>query len=99
MSPSKGLPAPSSPTGFDMVASSHNLLPSYQQGPAEEGRGQARGTGSCPRLGRVLCRVLCLGPALEASSQVRGSMSHKALVLPAHPYLWLGGTDGATQVG
>lgn len=56
MSPSKGLPAPSSPTGLDMAASSHNPLPSYQQGSTEEGRGQAGGAGSCPRLGRVLCR-------------------------------------------
>lgn len=71
-----------------MVASSpsHNLLPSYQWGSAEEGGGKLEGQGALQGL----------GPALEASSQVWGSMSHQALVLPAHPYLWLGGTDGAT---
>lgn len=58
ISGAQGLPAPSSPTGFDTEASSpsHNLLPSYQWGSAEESRGQAGGASSCPRLDRVLCR-------------------------------------------
>lgn len=45
-----------------MVASSpsHNLLPSYQWGSAEEGGGKLEGQGALQGL----------GPALEASSQV-----------------------------